>query len=386
MKYLTHKLLKKYRPKLVVVFGNHGTMETRDAIYAVLSRHTYALSVSGSDIYKKLYNEVGGFFGAARALFSEKAFPHMLILIAAPENSAYKRLRNILSFDLSISMPVGDVPSFSEVFAGSKEPAQKIAEEAKEASHSIVCADDETLRGTLNQSGALNHSFGFDNDAEFHITHTEFNFTPNKKTKALLHIKVDWEGNVIPVTLNNCFGKRNIYAAAATLAVARHYDVNPVSAAQELQRYATPVSLMSVGAGIKQTTLFTHYNNVTPFSAREAIETLGKLREEGLTQRVVVIMGDIILKREGEAESLHRTLGELIAHNADLLYSAGNRVVFVGDSAKKHGMAEDNIDKYTSIKKAARTAQNVIEPGDSVLILGSGEVNMEAAWQELRYL
>lgn len=390
-RFLTTQLLQKYNPKLIVVFGQHGRQSAREAIAVVLQEHTTILSTTAKDFFSRLYEESGGFFGVLRALFFSAPFPHVCIVDAMPHEAAYQYLKEELEYDTAVVMPTGDIPSFSDIFAGTEKQTKRIMREAKSAGAMLVCSDDETVRGLADEEEpARVQTFGFEETADFRVDTVANAVTLKRKARGDMHVKVDHNGTLIPFNVSNAFGKRAVYAAVAALGVALRYDINLVTAAQDLKHYRAPQGELTVQTGVKYTALFSHYRDTTPFSAREALEFIGSMREAGHIQRAVVVLGDVLLHHPGEAEGLHRTLGELAAHTADILVLAGQRVIFTAEEAQKHGMAAENIyhfdHTFDLVADAAQKTQEIIKKGDGVLVVGAEEMEMHKVVQELKYI
>lgn len=387
--FLIKLLLKKYKPQLVVIFGNYGYIEAREAINVVLSAHTTTFAAEASDFFSNLYKKLG-IFGLFNALIFMRAFPHICVINTQPQNKDYRELKNILGIGLAVVMPLGDIPSFSDVYAGPSDDTAAILDEIKSAQSVLLNGDDETVRalgddlnGPLKVFGLK--TFGYDEHADIKIISSNNFFTITKDgIEGSTHIKIEYGGTVVPMRLMNIYGKRSSYAALAALGAAVRYEVNFVNAAEDLQKYKAPFSSLILRQGIKNTALFVHSELVSPFSAREAVELLAGIHDTGQLPRIIFIFGDILMRKKGEAEGLHRTLGEMAARHATFMFLAGERVIFIEEAAIKHGMLADNIFRFDTAQEAARAAQDKLEKNDGVLILGSREMNMEEALEELK--
>lgn len=384
MSFITTFLLKKYKPKLVVVFGLHGTGEATNAVRAVLSTHTNVFSASTESFQAEFKREMGGVASSIKALFIKSAFPHIIIISSYPNNSEYKKLRKILGIDTAVVMPVGDIPSFADLFSGSNKLAKEILKEIRIARRTILCGDDESLIAISTELTRKSITFGFDKINGIKIEGVSSEIIIKRKAYGRTRIKVDHDGNFVPFFIPSCFGKRNIYAAVAALGVSLSYDINFINAAQDLEKYESPTNAFHLLSGIKSTALISAIENITPYSAREAIELMGQFKESGNISRSVLVLSDIILDKEGETEGLHRYLGELAAHNADVLILVGERVIFTEEEAQKHGMPAENIFRFHVVEDAALKAQEILKKGDGVLVLGSEEINLKRVIDEIK--
>ncbi|MDX1535782.1 MAG: hypothetical protein R3346_03420 [Candidatus Spechtbacterales bacterium] len=384
-KLLLIKLLEKYNPGLIAVFGIHGREEARAATYAAINAHTKIFSSSVGDFFDDLYLELGGFGGILKALVLKNSFPSICVIsVSSPSNVPYQYIKSILGLDLAIVMPSGDIPSFTDVFAGPDYGVKTIMREASIADEAIVVMDDETLREHASEANAKVNFIGFDKNADLFIESTKEMLKIRDNVSGGTHLKIEHSGSLIPLTLNSVYGKKNIYAVCCALGAARYYNINLINAAQNLKEYTPPIGSLRLFSGVKNSALITSYFEATPFSSREAIELAGKMHSSGMARRVIVALGDILPNEEAESEGLHRTLGELVAHSAHKLFLVGERVLFTAEEAQKHGMLKSDIHQYSSAEEAARNIQEELSEKDLVLIIGSEDTGIGLVLEELK--
>ncbi|MEX0877726.1 MAG: hypothetical protein WDZ40_02565 [Candidatus Spechtbacterales bacterium] len=376
-KILVRQLLKKYKPRLVVVFGRYGRQETRSAVQLVISRHFRSFDSSEDRFFSEFYENLGGFFGILIFLFLKGDFPQFCIIDADPDSHNFAEIKKTLKIDLAVVVAVGDIPSYTDVFAGAQKRSEKIIREARKAVNMVYIHDDETIYDLVREIPIAKRSFGFSDGAAIRAESPANWIYIKQKVSGGVALKVERDGSLIPFNLINCYGKRNIYASLAALGAALFYDINFVDATQYLGNYEPPAHSFTLHNSIKSSALITHIFDVTPLSAREAIEFLGELREEEEVHRLVIILGDVFLRANAESEGLHRVLGELAAHNADELILVGDKVIFTEEEAKKYGMEEQKISRFITAEDAGHKIDKKIKKGDAILVLGSHSVEME---------
>ncbi|MEX2145213.1 MAG: hypothetical protein WD712_02460 [Candidatus Spechtbacterales bacterium] len=384
MNFLTSLLLKKYKPRLVVVFGLHGRSEARKAIHAVLSAHTTVLSSSVKLCGEEINREIGGIIPKIKTLLTQSSFPHVILVDSLPDNKEYKKLRKILGIDTAVITPVGDIPSFVNLFPGSMTMARHILKEVRIARQTIMCGDDESLVDISAELTRKPIMFGFDQINDIRIESASPELKIKRKAYGRTRVKVEHDGNFVPFYIPDSFGKRNTYAAGAALGVSLAYEINFVNATQELRKYESPEHALHLLSGIKSTAIISAIKDTTPYMAREAIELMGRFRDSGSIAHSIIVLADIILDKEGETEGLHRYLGELAAHNADLLVLAGERIVFTEEEAKKHGMRAENIFRFYNLEDAALKTQEIMKKMNGVLVLGSEETGLKKVIDEIK--
>lgn len=376
--FLVRLLLKKYKPYLVVIFGGHGHEEAREAVNTVLSRHTHTFASIAPDFFDNLYRDRGGFLKVVRALFFHKPFPHICITDALPKEGGYQLLKEALGVDLAIIIP------FTETsYEDSEGMPNQILKEIRGAKFLVLNYDDESVRSFADAVDVPRRFYGFEEGADIQIIDFVEQLYIRQGVEGGLHVRVTYNQEEIAFGLADAYGIRHLYAACCALGAAIYYDVPLKDAVADLKIYTSPGEALTLRAGVKNTALLTHVRDVTPLSAREAIEILGSMRKDSKIRRSVIILGDILWGDNEQAEGLHQTLGELAAHNANLLFLAGERVIFAEQAALEHGMLRSNIYRFDTVKEAARVAQDHITKHDGILILGSVQMHMERAVEEL---
>lgn len=378
--FLVKQLLKKYKPYLVVIFGGHGHEETREAVHTVLSRHTSTFASIAPDFFDNLYRDRGGFLKVMHALFFRVPFPHICITDALPEEREYRLLKNILGIDLVIIIP------FTETtYEDSQDSPNKILAEIRSAKFLLLNYDDESIRSFVDMVDTPKRFYGFEEGADIRIKDFVEQLYIRQGVEGGLHVKATYNQEEIAFELAGAYGIRHLYAACCALGAAIYYDVPLKDAAIDLKNYTSPGEALILQAGVKNTALLVHVRDVTPLSALEAIEILGSMRKDSKIRRSIIILGDVLWGKNEQAEGLHQTLGELAAHNANLLFLAGERVIFAEQAALRHGMLGNNIYRFDTVKEAAREAQKYIAEHDGILILGSVQMHMEVAVEELKW-
>lgn len=385
--FLLKILFKKYKPHLITVFGNYGCPEAREAIHCVLAKHYLTFAAPCNNFWSFFYQN----FSIARLLhtfINKDSFPRFFIIDVSSNSSEYISLKRLLPVRLAVVMPTGDIPSgIEEVFAGPQEDLfYAHADIGSAARGGVFLHDDETARELSDKIQTNAKTFGFDEHANIRIMDYEPNLSIHTGgVEGSTVVDFQYGKTREKVILKNAFGKRNVYAAGAALVTALQFGIDFKTASQDLAEYIPPKYALQLMEGIKRTALFYHIGNVSPNSARESVELLGRMRKERRIQRALILLSDIITHQDSEYfEGLHRTLGELAVKNSDVLFLAGERIIFTEDEAQKRGMPRENIQRFNDVLHAARAVQDTIDTGDAVLILGSSELHLEQAIEELR--
>ncbi len=128
-------------------------------------------------------------------------------------------------------------------------------------------------------------------------------------------------------------------------------------------------------------TLFDDSYNANPQSVRAAVRVLAGV--QGCSRRVLVL-GDLLELGEDSAE-LHRKLGrEAASAGIDALLGVGQLVEAALEGAREAGLEERALARFSTAAEAAAAVNELLRPGDAVLVKGSRAMGLEAVVQAIR--
>ena len=331
---------------MVLVVGN-GKSTAREAIYRVLNRHF------------KLGKEI-------------------VVCQDDAENLDFFLKKSRLP--ILVVTHIGEYHPEKEFFAGEIEQSpgiRKLAETLPAFACLILNFDDETVRDIKNQSRAHPLTFGFGMRSDVRVTDIVLTQFPALGT----NFKINYDGNIVPIWLENLFGKENIYAALAAAAVGKILGLNLVEISEALKNYKGLVGRMRLIEGIKKSWVLDDSENASSLSMLESLEVLKGIEGVG---RKIAVLGDILDIGKYALEA-HEAIGEKVKGSADLLFTVGERAKFFSQGAKMKGMAEDKIFQFDDAVSAAKALQEEIKEGDLILVDGSKEMNMTEIVKELEF-
>ena len=331
---------------MVLVVGN-GKSTAREAIYRVLNRHF------------KLGKEI-------------------VVCQDDAENLDFFLKKSRLP--ILVVTHIGEYHPEKEFFAGEIEQSpgiRKLAETLPAFACLILNFDDETVRDIKNQSRAHPLTFGFGMRSDVRVTDIVLTQFPALGT----NFKINYDGNIVPIWLENLFGKENIYAALAAAAVGKILGLNLVEISEALKNYKGLVGRMRLIEGIKKSWVLDDSENASSLSMLESLEVLKGIEGVG---RKIAVLGDILDIGKYALEA-HEAIGEKVKGSADLLFTVGERAKFFAQGAKMKGMAEDKIFQFDDAVSAAKALQEEIKEGDLILVDGSKEMNMTEIVKELEF-
>ena len=169
-------------------------------------------------------------------------------------------------------------------------------------------------------------------------------------------------------------GRHNAYNAAAAAAVALSLGLTLSEAMEGLASASLTEWRMQVFTVASGVTVVNDAYNASPTSMRAAVAALRDMRPEG---RRVAVLGDMA-ELGSLAELAHFRLGEDVARSSiDVLVTVGELARRIGDGARAVGMPEDVVRSCASAVEASEVLDDLLEPGDVVLVKASRSMGLE---------
>jgi len=354
-----------------------------------------------------------------RVLFLHKsAYPRVLILeYAADRPGDIKYLLEIARPQIGVVTTVGEIPVHVEFFSGPEAVAReksKLIESLPANGFAVLNFDNEIVMEMRERTRARVITFGFAEGADLRITNFDLTQTNadlyadlyadlNEEARSArgsasdqhnidqresvwrevpvgVSFKLEYAGSVVPVVLKNAFGKAQAYAAAASACVGLIFDLNLVEISEALSNNYQPAKgRMNLIAGIKDTYIIDDTYNASPISMQEALETLRNLP----AKRKIAVLGDMLELGKYSIEA-HESLGRFVAPIVDILVTVGPRAKFIAEEAKNSGLAENKILSFDTAGEAGLAVQDLIKPGDLILVKASRAIGLEKVVEEIK--
>ena len=386
-------MIWKYRPGIIGITGSVGKTSTKEALAKVLNGERL-IRVSS----KNFNNEIGlpltilgpwestkGFFFWPKALFSSffklilpksfsKPYPEILILeYAADRPGDIKYLLKIAHPNISVITAIGDMPVHVEFYASPGDVAReksRLIEYLPTAGFAILNNDDKTVITLKNRTRAHVMTFGFNPGSELRVTGYEVRKDKNQPLG--ISFKLEYGGSMVPVRLNNVFGKAQAYAVAAAVCVGIVFRMNLIKIAEKLKGYRPLFGRMVLKEGIKESLILDDAYNASPVSMRAALETLESLP----AKRRIAVLGDMT-ELGKYTISAHKEIGEIVAGRVDTLVVIGSRAKFISEGAVAKGFNKKNVYEFDIAENALSSIQDLIRKGDLVLVKASRAIELE---------
>lgn len=404
----------RYRPAVIGVTGSAGKTSTKLAIKAVLERdrrvrasfgnlnsdlglpltilgdwsaEELALVSRATPAGTKTLQKIGFWIGVIvtslwNIVFAAPAeYPEILILeYGADRPGDIKYLLSIARPNVSVITAIGDIPVHVEFYNGPEEVARekgRLIEYLPVGGFAILNADDGVVMGLQSRTRARVMTFGFDKSAEVRIS--RFENKVHDGAPSGISFKLEHGSAVVPVRIDNVFGRAHAYAAGAAAAIGLVFGMNLVTISEALTAYAPPGSRMQLLPGIKYTQVIDDSYNASLIAMRSALETLAALP----AKRRVAVLGDMLEIGKYTPEA-HEAVGRLAARDADVLFTVGARAKFIADAAHGAGMKRAVIFSFDTASDACKPVKDFIKKGDLVLVKGSHSMQMDKIVEEIR--
>lgn len=422
--FLANAIIKKFQPDIVAITGSVGKTSAKEAIFAALNNSKSALS--SKDNWKvrrsrgNLNNELGmplniiadwkesclvlvsrgttpGSKKIRKFLFWLKAilvalwkiifgqknnYPNVLILeYGAGRPGDIKKLLKIAKPKIGIITAIGSVPSHAEFYESAEEVLKeksRIAEALPSSGFLILNFDDEMVMKIKDKFKGQILTFGFNQGADIRISNFENLYIENRPEG--ISFKIEYQNNILPVSIKNVFGRPQAYAAASAFAMGIIYNINLVEIAENIERYYFPAKRrMNLLAGLKDSWIIDDSYNASPLSVKEALDVLDDLKAE----RKIVVLGDML--ELGKYSILaHENIGEMVSKIADVLITVGPRGKLIAEKAKEKGMTVDKVFSFDVVDEAFASTKQIIKKGDLVLVKASRAIGLDKLVDEIK--
>ena len=381
--FVARAVLRRYRPRIVMITGSVGKTSTKDAVAAVLATR---FLVKKSE--KSFNSEFGVPFTVlgvgnpwsnpfawltlvrrtVALLILPNQYPNLLVLeVGAGKRGDLAQILNIARPDALVVTRLPEIPVHVEFYASPeavREEEFSPAYALPSAAPLIVSADDTYALELAAQVPTRLLTYGL-GEAQVRLTDIDF-YTEGGKV-AGMRATVHSGGETAELVVRGSVGKTQLLPAAAAIAAAAAFDISLTDAIVALASYEPPPGRGRLFVGVNGSTIIDDSYNASPVAVEEALETLAAFPTKG---RRIAVLGDMLeLGRYSVME--HERIGEHASRVAELVVTVGIRAKgFVGKGTK-------SIFSYDDARAAATALPALIGPGDVVLVKGSQSIRTE---------
>jgi UDP-N-acetylmuramoyl-tripeptide--D-alanyl-D-alanine ligase len=393
---LARAVVRKYRPKIVMITGSVGKTSTKDAVAAALGS---AFHVRASE---KSYNSEFGvpltILGAKNPwmdahkwirvieegialLLLPSHYPKLLVLeVGADRPGDLARILKIVTPDAVVVTALPEVPVHVEAYAS----PEAVREEEFAPAYAlpgdaplIICADDVHAKAMASRLPAKISTFGFSEGADVRITAPII--AEEQGRPSGMRAQVITPSGEYTLSVLEALGRPQLLAPSAALALSRALGLTDEEALAGLRSYVPPPGRCRILEGIQDSLILDDSYNASPLAVEEALAILSEIPCSG---RRIAVIGDMLeLGRYSVQE--HERVGKAAAGKADIVLGVGVRARALTNAARANGMDDEHARGYESSSLAAQDLKTIVQKGDVVLIKGSQGVRMERVVEAL---
>lgn len=389
-------LLSRAKPKIIAITGSVGKTSTKDAIYHVLKNHVRArkseksynsdigvpLSILGlpnawSNPFLWLKNIVDGLLIA----LLPGDYPEVLVLemgVDRPGDMA--SLTEWIKPDVVVLTRLPDVPVHVEYFESPEaviEEKMQLVNALKPDGVLIFNNDDEKVRNVSESVRQQSIGYSRYSPSQFAVTNDEVFYVgamPYGMSFNLTHVD-----QTVEMKLSGAIGVQHTYNFAAAAAVASVFDIPLADCSKVLSTYVPPPGRMRIIKGIKDTVIIDDTYNSSPVASERALSAMYELKG---FKRKIAVLGDMLELGQFSVRE-HERVGEQVAEGTNLLMTVGVRARGIAEGAVTAGLSEKKVLQYDDSIKAGRDLQNLIKPGDVILVKGSQGLRCERIVEDI---
>ncbi len=391
-------ILLRHKPRIIAISGTVGKTTTKDMVYKGISSNVPARKTQ-----KSLNSEIGIpltiigaksgwssltswvkiiFYGFAKIIYC-KNYPKWLVVETGIDRPGdMDKHAKLLKPEIVIITAFGKVPAHVEYF---NSPEDVMKEEAKlmkyirEGGSLILNADDPDVFKLKSKSNVKTYTYGISNqEADISASNSDMLY-PGPSG---ISFKINYEGNVIPITIKKVLGDQYIYPALATILVAKILDISLTDVAQNINNFSPAPGRMNVIKGKNESIIIDDTYNASPIAVKNSLSVLSQIKCEG---NKIAILGDMLeIGRFSHSE--HLKIGEIVSKcKIDYLVTVGFRAEDIGKSANEYGMRKKKIFILKDTDEAIAVVNNLIQEkkNNVILVKASQGIRLEKVVKEI---
>jgi len=357
---------RRYGPTVVGITGSNGKTTTKEMIATCLQTTFRVLKTAGN---------LNNLIGLPLTLLSLTEKERVAVLeMGMNVPGEIQRLTEIAEPD------VGLITNIQEVHLEGMGSLEKVATEKGELFRKmrrdgaiVVNRDDARVVMLASEFPGQKMTYGIEGPADLMAENIRLH---PKGTSFTLVSEDERSEMTLPV-----FGKQFVADALAALAVSTLFGVDEKGAREALEQFKPYSMRMEVSALLGGSILINDSYNANPKSMELALETLAELKGDG---RAIAVVGDM-LELGAFSEEAHLRLGRKIGElSIDFLIALGPYGSKVVESAIQQGLNRGRARTVQTHSEALAVLNQILRPGDWVLVKGSRGMAMEKIAENLK--
>ncbi len=382
-------VLRRYRPRIVMVTGSVGKTSTKDAVAAALSARFYVRKSEKS--FNSEFGVPFTIFGvenpwtspfawlsvmksALALLILPNHYPNMLVLeVGADRPGDLARILRIATPDAVVVTRLPGIPVHVEAYAS----PEAVREEEFSPAYAlpagaplVIPADDPSVSDSAKRLPARVISYGVAEGAMARVSAADFYEHEGEVVGMRADIAMDGaRGNLV---VKGSVGTTQLLPPAAAVALGSALSISLPDALKALEDYKAPPGRGRLLAGKNGSRIIDDSYNASPVAVEEALATLKAFPlHPPAGGRRIAVLGDMLeLGRYSVME--HERIAVLAGDAADVIATVGIRArAFAAAPSGAEVMQFDNA------RAAALALSGLVREGDVILVKGSQSIRTE---------
>lgn len=351
----------QHNPTIVGITGSVGKTSTKELAAAVLRQRYSTIWSKGN-----LNNEIGLPLTLLRL---EAEHQYAVLEMGFYVEGEIAHLCQLARPQIGIITNIGPIHleragSMEAIFRGKAELIQALPP----TGHAILNWDDAWVQKMARLSQAPIFSYGLSPDADLWADQIQsaglegirfrFHYRRSSNKTETLHVH-------LPL-----LGRHSVHTALRAAALGLVSELTWEEIIRGLQDINAQVRI-EITPGVHHSTIIDDTYNASPPSSIAALNLLSDLKG-----RRIAVLGDM-LELGSYEETGHRLVGRKAADVADILLTVGPRARWIADEAIVGGLEASRVHYFDKLEDALAALQQLIQPGDQILIKGSRAIGME---------
>jgi len=394
-------VLRKYRPKIVGITGSVGKTGAKEAVAQVLGarfrvrksqksfNHELGIPLTILGGQNAWWNPLGwarNLLEGLSLIIFRADYPEWLVLEVGVERPGdITRLLKWLKFEVAVLTRLPEIPVHVEFFQSPEELTREkllLAQGVGATGVAVLNQDDEKIMAAAREWRAgQTLTYGWDEAATVRASGEQIMYQTvgTERQPDGLAFRVDYGGSMVPFRIRGLLARHQLYGVLAAVAVGLSQGLNLLEIAESLSEFETPPGRFKLLAGIKQSLLVDDSYNSSPAALEAALETLAQIETPG---RKICVLGDM-MELGQHTVAAHRLAGSQAAQACHLLVTVGVRAKLMVEAAERRRLGKRKVFSFLTADEAKLKVQELIEPGDVILVKGSQSVRLERLVEEI---
>lgn len=385
-----HQVVRRYRPKVVMISGSVGKTSTKDAVAAALSSRFFVRKSEKS--YNTEFGVPFTVFGVPNPwgnplawtkiikqifslLFLPNHYPNLLVLeVGADRPGDLAKILKIATPDAVVITRLPDVPVHVEAYAtpqAVREEEFSPAYALPSAAPLIISESDSFAKEMAKRLPVRLVTYGVEPESNVRLDQIEL-YEESGMASGMQAV-VTFAGKKAPAIVRGSIGRTQMLSVGSAIAAASVFGISLKEAIEALAAFVPPPGRGRLLLGKHGSYLIDESYNSSPAAVEEA---LWNLKEFPCRGRRIAVLGDMLeLGRYSVTE--HSRIGASAADAADVVVGVGIRSKQMVEAARLAGMSAERAFALEDSHAAAATLPTFVKEGDVVLIKGSQSIRTE---------